>query len=107
MSKAGNCAQRALVMALAEAAPDLVFEWVRQGILPVLGGLIRNGVSGTIVCPDPFITPQMWGSILTGTGPGHHDAFDFWQRLADGHFREIHSAHLKAPPFWHRIAAAG
>jgi len=107
MSKDGNRTPRVLVIALGEAAPDLVFKWARQGILPFLGELIRVGVSGTIVCPDPFITPQTWGSILTGTGPGHHGAFDFWQRRTDGRFQEIDSTHLKSPPFWHQIRAAG
>jgi hypothetical protein len=99
--------ERVLVVALGEASADLVLDWARAGELPTLHKLMHDGVSGRITCPQPFITPQMWGTVLTGTNPGRHGLFDFWQRGPDGRFHEIVGADLKAPPVWRHVNAAG
>ena len=55
----------------------------------------------------PTITPQLWGTIVTGRSPGHHGVFDFWQRGPDGRFREVHGADLKQDPIWSLLSGRG
>ena len=98
---------RLLVIALSEATLNLILPWAREGLLPNLGQLIESGVSGRLCSQIPPITPQMWGTIVTGRSPGHHGAFDFWQRGPDGQFREIHGADLRVPTVWSLLGDRG
>ena len=98
---------RVLVIALSEATLDLMLPWVAEGCLPNLQRLIENGASGRLRSQIPPITPQMWGTIVTGRSPGHHGAFDFWQRGPDGRFREIDGADLRVPTVWSRLGERG
>ncbi|MGH8129480.1 MAG: alkaline phosphatase family protein [Steroidobacteraceae bacterium] len=91
---------RVLVIGLAEATLDLLLPWAAEGRLPNLRRLIESGASGRLRSQAPPITPQLWGTIVTGRSPGHHGAFDFWQRGPDGRFRHINGTDLKAPAVW-------
>jgi predicted AlkP superfamily phosphohydrolase/phosphomutase len=91
---------KVLVIALAEATLDLLVPWANAGQLPTFERLLREGSWGPLRSRIPLITPQLWGTIVTGYLPGRHGAFDFWQRGPDGRFREINGGDLKERPIW-------
>jgi predicted AlkP superfamily phosphohydrolase/phosphomutase len=102
-----NSGPRVLVISLAEATLDLILPWVEAGYLPNFQRLMEEGVYGPLQSKVPFITPQMWGTIYTGTPAGQHGAFDFWQRGEDGRFREINGSELKQKPVWDMLGEGG
>ena len=91
---------RVLVIALAEATLDLIKPWVEAGELPTFKKLMDEGSWGPLRSRMPLITPQMWGTIVTGKNPGEHGAFDFRQRGPDGKFHPVDGSFLKAKPIW-------
>ena len=101
------CTPRILVIALAEATLDLIVPWAEAGVLPTFRRFMEEGVYGPLRSTLPCIAPQMWGGIITGTPAGRHGAFDFWQRGADGRFREINGAALRQKPFWEMLGEGG
>lgn len=96
--------KRVLVIGLAEATLDLIKPWAENGRLPTFERLMTNGASGRLRSQIPPITPQMWGTIVTGRSPGYHGTFDFWQRGPDGRFREINGSDLREPPIWQLLS---
>lgn len=105
MSSINN--KRILVISLAEASMDLILPWAEAGLLPTFKSLISEGISGHLYPQMPLITPQMWGTIITGKSPGYHGLFDFWQRGQDGRFREINGSDLKGKPIWQILSENG
>jgi predicted AlkP superfamily phosphohydrolase/phosphomutase len=98
-------AGRVLVIALAEATLDLIGPWAAGGRLPTIRALLDSGVHGRLRSQIPLVTPQMWGTIVTGRTPGHHGAFDFWQRGNDGRFRAVNGSNLRHSPVWSLLSA--
>jgi predicted AlkP superfamily phosphohydrolase/phosphomutase len=98
---------RVLVIGLAEATLDLILPWVDAGILPTFQRLMEEGVYGVLKSRVPFITPQMWGTLLTGTPAGRHGVLDFWQRGENGRFRETNGSDLKQTPIWDMLSGRG
>jgi predicted AlkP superfamily phosphohydrolase/phosphomutase len=86
---------------------DLLGPWAADGRLPTVSALIRNGTHGRLRSQIPVITPQMWGTIVTGRSPGHHGIFDFWQRGPDGQFRPVNGADLRQMPVWSILSSRG
>ena len=98
---------RVLVIALSEATLDLIVPWAKAGRLPTFQRLMNKGSWGPLRSRIPLITPQMWGTIVTGKSPGHHGAYDFWQRGPDGRFRAVTGSDLKAKPIWRILSERG
>jgi len=96
-----------LVIGLAEATLELILPWVEAGHLPTFQRLMEEGVYGTLQSQAPFITPQMWGTILTGTPARLHGVLDFWQRGDNGRFRATNGADLKQTPIWEILGEGG
>ena len=99
--------QRVLVIALAEATLDLIEPWAADAKLPALEKLMRDGSWGRLRSPAPPVTPQLWGTIVTGRSPGHHGIFDFWQRGPEGQFREVHGNDIREPTIWSILSERG
>ena len=98
---------RVLVISLAEATLDLILPWAEAGYLPTFQHLMNEGVYGRLQSRIPFITPQMWGTIFTGTPASRHGVFDFWQRDDNGRFRETNGSDLKQKPIWDILGENG
>jgi predicted AlkP superfamily phosphohydrolase/phosphomutase len=98
---------RVLVIALQEVTLDLIDPWVEQGLLPNIAALMAAGTSGYVRAQAPLITPHCLANILTGVNAGQHGVFDYWQRGADGIFRETSGTSLQAPPIWQILRGTG
>src|SRR6185369_8176782 len=92
--------RRVLTIVLAEATLDLLIPWAEAGKLPVFSSLMARGAWGRLRSQMPMVTPQMAGTLVTGRSPGHHGLMDFWQRGADGQFRETQGSALRTRPIW-------
>jgi len=99
--------KRLLVIALGEATFDLIIPWIEKDELPTLKKFFEEGTTGNLESPVPMITPQMWGSIVTGKNPGYHGLFDFWQRGDDGKFKDVNGSQIKAKPIWKILTESG
>ncbi|HRY24787.1 MAG: alkaline phosphatase family protein [Geminicoccaceae bacterium] len=99
--------KRVFVVALGESTFDLIEPWAAAGHLPVLASLMRGGTHGRMRSQVPLMTPQLWGSIVTGRTPGHHGAFDFWQRSPKGAFHAIDGSALRCPTLWEMLSRRG
>lgn len=104
---AGGRRRRVLVIAVAEATLDLIERWAADSRLPNLARLMRDGSVGRLRSQTPPVTPQLWGTIVTGRSPGHHGIFDFWQRGPDGQFGEVHGGDLRQPTVWSLLSQRG
>lgn len=98
---------RVMVIALSEASFELMETWRAEGKLPNIQRLADTGVCGPLRSQLPFVTPQMWATILTGLSPGRHGIFDFWQRGPDGRFTEISGATMHGRPIWDLLSERG
>jgi len=99
--------KRLLVIALGEATFDLIIPWMEEGELPTFKKFFKEGTTGNLKSSVPMITPQIWGTIITGKNPGHHGLFDFWQRGSDGKFKEVNGAQIKIKPIWKILSENG
>jgi predicted AlkP superfamily phosphohydrolase/phosphomutase len=66
-----------LVIGVDGGTFDLLAPWLEEGRLPVLAGLVEEGVSGTLYSVLPPLSPPAWTSAVTGVNPGAHGIFDF------------------------------
>lgn len=70
--------KRLLVIGLDSAPGEIVFN--RRAELPVLGGLIENGIFGALRSSDPPITIPAWMVMATGKDPGRLGLYGFRHR---------------------------
>jgi predicted AlkP superfamily phosphohydrolase/phosphomutase len=70
--------KRLLVIGLDGATLDLIEPWIREGKLPVMERIIKNGVKGELKTTIPPITPCAWSSFATGKNPAKHGIYDFY-----------------------------
>jgi predicted AlkP superfamily phosphohydrolase/phosphomutase len=96
--------KKLLVIALSEATFDLIIPWMEKGELPTFKIFFDEGSTGRLQSSIPMVTPQIWGSIITGKNSGRHGLFDFWQRGNDGKFKEINGSQIKSKPVWQTLS---
>ena len=80
---------------------------MNSGELPTFKKFFDEGSSGILESSVPMITPQMWGSIVTGRNSGQHGLFDFWQRANNGKFKEVKGSDIKVKPIWKILSDNG
>jgi len=68
---------KVLVVGIDGGTMDLVLPWAKEGKLPHIGRLIREGVAGELKSIIPPLTGPAWASFMTGVNPGKHGVFDF------------------------------
>lgn len=75
---------RLLFIGLDGATFDLLDPLVQQGLMPFLGGLIREGVRASLLSTRNPLTPPAWTSIATGRSPSAHNIHDFLRPVQTG-----------------------
>jgi predicted AlkP superfamily phosphohydrolase/phosphomutase len=74
--------ERALLIGLDGADWRVLRPLVQSGLMPHLGTLIDNGVSGDLRSTLPTNSAVAWPSFMTGRNAGKHGVFDFTLRVA-------------------------
>jgi len=72
--------RRVMVLGLDGMDHGMVSKWLRQGKLPNLARLARQGSFLPLETSVPPQSPSAWSNFITGMQPGHHGIFDFIQR---------------------------
>ena len=68
---------RVLLVGIDGATLRIIDPLIREGRLPVLAGLAREGASGPLRSHQPIYSPRIWNSIATGmTAEQQHKIFD-------------------------------
>ena len=101
-------ARRVWVLGLDGATLDLVRPWAEQGQLPVLGRLMRGGVSGPLRSTYPPLTGPAWASFMTGMTPARHGVLEFFRRQP-GTYRQVLNSYrdIDGRPLWRLLSEAG
>ena len=75
-------AQKVMIIGLDAPITPRVYEYARQGELPHLARLMKEGVYGAnCLVPFPTITPPGWTTIVTGAWPGTHGLTGYNQHI--------------------------
>ena len=72
--------RKLLIFGIDGATWEIIGPLVKQGELPHLATLIREGTCGQLRSTLPPQSAPAWVSLVTGQNPGRHGIFDFWTR---------------------------
>jgi len=82
--------------------------WMREGRLPHLETLIREGVRGPLASVVPPETATAWSSFLTGKNPGKHGVFGFTARdRLTGRIVPVSALARTGKAFWDLLSESG
>jgi tetratricopeptide (TPR) repeat protein len=87
---------------------ELLDTYIANGSMPVLQRLVKEGTSGALVTEHPPLSPLVWTTMFTGTGPLDHQILDFTRFNPVTHEREpITSDERRVPAIWNMVSDAG
>jgi len=87
---------------------DLLMPWIRDGKLPNLEKLLRNGAWGNLESTIPYNSPVAWSSFITGKNPGKHGIFNFGYYGNDSYDTKlVNSLIRKGKSFWSILGEYG
>ncbi len=69
--------KKVLMIGLDGATFTILGPMIDEGVMPVLGRLIREGVKGDLNSTRNPLTPPAWTSMVTGRSPHVHGIYDF------------------------------
>ena len=95
-----------LIIGFDGATFDLIKPWARDGFLPNLAGLMRDGVTADLASTLPPVTSPAWPTFMTGVNPGKHGVFDFIQPHGEN-FTLVNSTQIRQPTLWRRLSDMG
>ena len=104
----------------AKPSPPVIFigldgaDWhlldrtMAAGLMPNLQRLVAGGISGPLETEFPPLSPLVWTTMMTGTGPLQHQILDFSQFDPVTHAKEpITSSERRVPAIWNMLTDAG
>lgn len=95
-----------LIIGFDGATFDLIKPWARDGYLPHLAHLMRDGVIADLASTLPPVTSPAWPTFMTGVNPGKHGVFDFIQPHGEN-FTLVNSTQIRQPTMWKRLSEMG
>jgi len=104
--------EKAVILGLDAPIAYRVYEYAKQGLLPVFKRLIENGVyAENYLVPYPTVTPENWTTIATGANIGTHGITGFWVHVPGESVNKAKSAWntslCKAEYLWDAAERAG
>jgi predicted AlkP superfamily phosphohydrolase/phosphomutase len=92
---------KVLLIGLDGATLDLIEPWAKQGLLPNLESLMRQGTYGRLTSVMPVLSSAAWSSFMTGKNPGKHSIYDFVRRTPDSYrLRVVNHSHNRSDSLW-------
>lgn len=96
------------IIGIDSATFDIIKPMIRDGKLPNLARMLRNGTSGQLRSTTPPVTPPAWVSFMTGKNPAKHGVFDFYVSPSYGYSRPVwNSKYIKARTIWRILSDNG
>jgi len=87
---------------------ELLDDFMRDGSMPTLARLVREGSGGVLETEHPPLSPLIWTTMFTGVSPLDHRILDFTRFNPYTHEREpITSDERQVPAIWNMATAAG
>jgi predicted AlkP superfamily phosphohydrolase/phosphomutase len=100
--------QKVLVIGLDGATFDLIDPWIREGHLPTMARLLRDGVHAPLISTPQYNSAQAWSTFITGKNPGKHGINDFTQSRPHSYeMRFINAASRDGKSLWRILSDAG
>jgi predicted AlkP superfamily phosphohydrolase/phosphomutase len=97
-----------IVIGIDGATPDLMFPWMDQGMLPNFQRIREGGVSGRLNSVPNQRSAAAWSSFATGTNPGKHGIFEFYERILGTYqIRFTQSSQRDGISFWKYLSEKG
>ena len=72
--------KRVIVLGMDGLDPNLLEQFMADGILPNFSRLAREGSFKQLQVGNPAMTPVVWSDVATGATSGQHGIFDFLHR---------------------------
>jgi predicted AlkP superfamily phosphohydrolase/phosphomutase len=105
LSSAGK---KLLLASLDGATFDVLGPLMRQGCMPNLAELLKNGVSAELESVIPPVTAPAWVSFMTGKHPGKHGIFEFSQFEPQTYSWRLNNAqHIRSKTLWDLLSEKG
>ena len=98
---------RVLVIGIDGAAPRPVESWMRDGSLPNLAQLSREGASGALRAHVPILSPRIWTSMATGKQPEGHGVENWVTPAGRERLRLYRGSDRKGAALWNIVSEAG
>ena len=97
-----------MLLGLDGATFDLLLPWIKQGKLPHMEKLLKDGVIAELESTIPCTTPVAWSTVFTGKNPGKHGIFDFRESFHRNPGRPLISLNsIRATRLWKMLNATG
>ena len=98
---------KVFVLGLDGATFDLILPWVDEGRLPNMARLMRNGTWGRLDSVPNMRSAAAWTSFMTGTNPGKHGIFEFYEYQHDYQTKFLQGGHREGPTLWRILSDTG
>jgi Flp pilus assembly protein TadD len=87
---------------------QLLDQYMREGAMPNLQSLVREGTAGDLLTEHPPLSPLLWTTMMTGASPLEHEILDFTRfHPVTGRKEPITSDERKVPAVWNMATQAG
>lgn len=107
VSAAGKA--KVLVVGFDSAEPNLLEQWMDEGLLPNLKSLSERGLAGRLDVCDAMGDGNFWPTLYTGVGIGRHGRI-FFKHADPQTYRDVgfnDDTDLMFPPFWRALSDSG
>ncbi|MCG2722949.1 MAG: alkaline phosphatase family protein [Thermodesulfovibrionales bacterium] len=97
-----------IIIGIDGATPDLLFPWIEKGLLPNFERIKNEGAFGRLLSVPNQRSAAAWSSFITGTNPGRHGIFEFYERVPGSHeIRFTKSASRNGISLWKYLSDKG
>lgn len=97
-----------IVVGLDGASPDLMLSWMGQRMLRNFQRIRQDGVFGRLSSVPNQRSAAAWTSFITGTNPGKHGIFEFYERLPGSwNIRFTRATSRDGISFWKYLSRKG
>ena len=97
-----------LILGLDGVPFSMLRDLAARGIMPHMQPLLAQGQARSISSSIPEVSSTAWTSFMTGTNPGVHGIFGFFDPAGETYaLRFPNAASIRVPTLWHRLSRAG
>lgn len=108
VARKAHDARPVIFIGLDGADWQLLDEYMANGSMPNLKGLVDTGAGGVLETDYPPLSPLVWTTMMTGVGPLDHAILDFTRFNPYTHDKEpITSDERRVPAIWNMLTYAG